>query len=115
MPDPDDKILFDALREAGASENSAYTAVQEVRNMAGQSVTAELGSKIDALRVELNGKIDAQGTQIDAQGTKIDAQKEVFGSEIRTTRWMMGAILALLAILAALGLFNTALGLMDRG
>ena len=69
--------------------------------MAGRSVTAELGSKIDALRVELNGKIDAQ--------------KEVFGSEIRTTRWMMGAILALLAILAALGLFNTALDLMDRG
>ena len=69
--------------------------------MAGQSVTAELGSKIDALRVELNGKIDAQ--------------KEVFESEMRTTRWMMGAILALLAILAALGLFNTALGLMDRG
>ncbi len=76
--------------------------------MAGQNVTAELGSKIDAMRVELNGKIDAQGT-------KIDAQKEVFGSEIRTTRWMIGAILVLLAILAALGLFNTAIGLMDRG
>ncbi len=69
--------------------------------MAGRSVTAELGSKIDALRVELNGKIDAQ--------------KEVFGSEIRTTRRLLGAVLALLAILTALSLFNTALGLMDRG
>ena len=87
--------------------------------MAGQNITAhldarfaELNAKIDSQKVELNGKIDAQGNKIDAQGTKIDAQKEAFETEIRSTRWMMGAILALLAVLAAIGLFNTALGLM---
>ncbi len=108
VSDPDDKILFDALREAGATENLAYTAVQEVRNMAGQNIIAA----IDAL----NGKIDAQGTKIDgkidAQGTKIDSKIDAQGTEIRATRWMLGAILALLATLAALGLFNTVLGLI---
>ncbi len=33
--------------------------------------------------------------------------------DIRTTRWMMGAVLALLAALIALGVFNTVLGLTD--
>lgn len=35
--------------------------------------------------------------------------------EIRATRWMLGAILALLAVLAALGLLNIALGLASGG
>lgn len=72
--------------------------------MAVQNVSAA----IDALRVELNGKIDARGT-------RIDAQIEAFGMEIRATRWMLGAILALLAVLAALGLLNIALGLAYGG
>ncbi len=50
MSDSADKILFDALRDAVVAEQLAYTAVQEVRNMAGQNFTAELGSKIDAQR-----------------------------------------------------------------
>ena len=85
MTDPDDKILFDALRRAGISEDMAYTAVQEVRNMAGQNIDA----KLEAIRAE-----------IAAQGAKNDS-----------TRWMLGAVLAPLATLAALGLLNTALGL----
>lgn len=57
--DPDDRILVEALREAGAAEKSAYTAVQEVRNMAGQNIFAA----IDAL----NGKIDAQESRSTAK------------------------------------------------
>ena len=129
---PDDKILYQAWREAGISEDLAYTAVQEVREMAGENITAtleghkaELSSALegqkaelsaalasnqaatDALRAELNGKIDSQGS-------KIDAQKDSLGTEIRMTRWMMGAILALLATLTALGLLNTILGLVAK-
>ena len=73
--------------------------------MAGQNITAHL----DARFAELNAKMDSQKVELNG---KIDAQKEAFGTEIRATRWMMGAILALLATLAALGLFNTARGLM---
>ena len=82
MTDPDDRVLFDALREAGASEKMAYTAVQEVRNMAGQNVLAA----IDAMRVEMNGKIEQQGTRIDGkieqQGTRIDGKIEQQGTRI---------------------------------
>lgn len=82
MTDPDDRVLFDALREAGASEKMAYTAVQEVRNMAGQNVLAA----IDAMRVEMNGKIEQQGARIDGkidqQGTRIDGKIEQQGTRI---------------------------------
>ena len=69
----------------GAAEGMAFTAVQEVRNMAGQNIDA----KLEAMRAE-----------IAAQGAKTDS-----------TRWMLGAVVALLATLTALGLFNTVLGL----
>ena len=82
MTDPDDRVLFDALREAGASEKMAYTAVQEVRNMAGQNVLAA----IDAMRVEMNGKIEQQGARIDGkidqQGTRIDGKIDEQGTRI---------------------------------
>ena len=67
-----------------------------MKSRAGQNITAA----IDALRVELNGRIDAQ--------------KEIFGAEIRAARWMLGAIPALLAVLAVLGLCDTALGLIRQ-
>ncbi len=114
MPDPDDKILFRAFRAANIEEELAYTAVQELRNMAGQNITAaleghkaELGAKIEGYKAELGAKIEGRFAEVSG---KIDAQ----ASEIRTTRWMMGAILALLATLTALGLLNTVLGLAGR-
>ena len=89
MSDPDDKMLFDALREAGVSQDLAYTAVQEVRNMAGQKVIAA----IDVLRVELNDKIDAQGSKIDG---KIDAQKEILGTKIDAQKGMVWTLIGIL-------------------
>ena len=60
--------------------------------MAGQNIDA----KLEAIRAE----IAAQGAEIAAQGAKTDS-----------TRWMLGAVLALLATLTALGLLNTVLNL----
>ena len=62
---------------------------QKVRDMAGQNVTVHLDSRF----AEINIKIDAQM------------------NEMRMTCWMMGTVLTLLAILTALGLLNTVLGL----
>ena len=72
-------------RREEVAEGMAYTAVQEVRNMAGQNIDA----KLEAIRAE----IAAQGAEIAAIGAKTDS-----------TRWMLGAVLALLATLTALGL-----------
>ena len=78
MPVSDDKILFDALRKAGAPEDMAYTAVQEVRNMAGQNVTAELGARI----AELGTKTDAKFAGADAKFAGTDAKIDSLRAEI---------------------------------
>ncbi|MDE0166748.1 MAG: hypothetical protein OXL36_16755 [Bryobacterales bacterium] len=58
--EPDDTILFDTLREAGASPQLAHRAVQEVFKIAGHNITttvesriAESNSKIESLRREM--------------------------------------------------------------
>lgn len=56
--------------------------------MASQNIVAELGARIDRI------------------GNKLDLQKEFFAVEMRAVRWMLGVILALVATLVALGLFN---------
>lgn len=78
MAGSNDRLLFEAFREAGASEKTAYTAVQEVRNMAGQNIFAA----IDALRVELNGKIEAQGDKIEAQKSMMWALIGILGAAV---------------------------------
>ncbi len=78
MPVSDDKILFDALRKAGAPEDMAYTAVQEVRNMAGQNITAELGARIAELGTKTDSRFAELGTKTDSRfaelGTKTDSK-----------------------------------------
>ena len=92
MADPGDRLLFEAFREAGASEKTAYTAVQEVRNMAGRNIFAA----IDALRIDFNGKIEAQAAKIEAQGDKIEAQKSMM--------WALIGILGAAILSGILGL-----------
>lgn len=82
--------LFRALRSAGVEPDPACRADDEVRSQAGQNVITVVNARFD----ELSAKIDSQAT------------------EIRSNRWMMGAVLALLATLTALGVFNTALDLV---
>ena len=80
MPVSDDKILFDALRKAGAPEDMAYTAVQEVRNMAGQNVTAELGARIAGLGTKTDSKFAELGARIAGLGTKTDSKFAELGT-----------------------------------
>ena len=58
------------------------------------------GQNIDAKLEAIHAEIAAQGAKIAAIGAKTDS-----------TRWMLGAVLALSATLTALELFNTALAL----
>ena len=90
--------LFRALRSAGVEPDLAYRADDEIRSQAGQNVI----TVVDARFTVVNARFDELSAKIDSQAT-----------EIRSNRWMMGAVLALLATLTALGVFNTALGLVD--
>jgi hypothetical protein len=115
---PDEKKLYDALREGGASEDSAYTAVQEVHEMAAQNITAtldghkaEISSALEGHKAELSVALAANQAATDSLRAELNAKIDAQVAKSDSTRWMMGALLALLATLTALGLLNTILGL----
>ena len=66
--------LFEALEIAQVPSTKAYTAVQEVRNMAGENIDA---------------KFDAVNSKFDAVNSKFDA----VNSSINSLRWMTGGLL----------------------
>ncbi|MDE0127286.1 MAG: hypothetical protein OXN97_22200 [Bryobacterales bacterium] len=82
--DPDDKAIYDALREAGAPENLAYTPVQRIRDVA-----------VANLMVQFMAKLDAQNAKLDA----ISGAQE---SRLRMLIWMIAAAVALVGILDGL-------------
>lgn len=51
----DDKRLYHLFRKAGMDEDGAYTAVQEVRNMAGQNIIARMEAQAAELKAEVRG------------------------------------------------------------
>ena len=73
--EPDDRILFDALIEAGASEKAAFDAVQEVRKIAAQNIVAALEANKAALECHqavISSKIETLNSKIDSRNSQID-------------------------------------------
>ena len=56
--------LFRALRKAPVEAETAYEAVEEVRDMAGQNVVAELRAHSDRRYAELNARIERSETEL---------------------------------------------------
>ena len=92
---PDDKPIYEALREAGAPELLAYTAVQRIRDVAAANIIAQVMAKLDAQ----NAKLD---TKLDAQNAKLDAISDAQESRLRMLMWMIGAAVALIGIFVRL-------------
>ena len=92
---PDDKPIYDALREANVSETMAYTAVQRIRDVAAANLIAQFMAKLDA-----------QNAKLDAQSAKLDAFAAAQDSRFRMLMWVigaaMGAAVALIGILVRL-------------
>ena len=88
--DPDSLAVLHALSREGLSAEDAYNAVEGIRNMAAANLIERFEAKLEA-------KLDAQNAKLDAQDAKFES---LFGS----LRWMLMAVLALLAALTALGL-----------
>ncbi len=57
--------LFRALRNADVEAESAYAAVEEVRDMAGHNVVVEIGARIDRVETSLGARIDTPAARID--------------------------------------------------
>ena len=110
MPVSDDKILFDALRKAGAPEDMAYTAVQEVRNMAGQNVTAELGARIAELGTKTDSRFAELGTKTDSKfagaDAKIDSMRAEIMARLDAERRIVWTLLLLIAAAVLADLFR---------
>ena len=88
---PDDKPIYEALREAGTPELLAYTAVQRIRDVAAANIIAQVMAKLDA-----------QNAKLDAQNAKLDAISNAQESRLRMLMWMIGAAVALIGIFVRL-------------
>ena len=77
--------LFEALDAAKVPRLKAYTAVEEVREMAGQNMDSALAQ----MRAELKTEIVSNG------------------SKIESLRWLLLTLLAVLTILTGLGIYDS--------
>ena len=86
--EPDDKRLYDQFRSGGMDPDGAFTAVQEIRKMAGQNILA----KMDAHTAELR----AQSAELRSQGIKqsehLEKQVAKLNAENMYIRWFLSAI-----------------------
>lgn len=81
---PDDKPIYEALRETGTPKFPAYTAVQRIRDLAAANIIAQVMAKLDA------------------QNAKLDAISDAQESRLRMLMWMIGAAVALIGIFVRL-------------
>ena len=111
-PEPPAGALFHALRNAEVEDESAYAAVEEVRDMAGHNVVVELGARIDHVATELGARIDSTKTELGARidalaahgersdtelGVRIDHVATELGVRIDSTKTELGARIDTLA------------------
>ena len=99
--DPDDKSIYEALREARESnvpKAIPYTAELRIRDVTSANLIAQFMAKLDAQ----NAKLDAQSAKLDAQNAKLDAFSAAQNFQLRTLMWMIGAAVALIGIIVRL-------------
>ena len=98
---PDGLAILNALTTEGLSSEDAYNAVEGVRNMAGQTIAAE----IKAHSASIGAKIEAQNAKTEAQNARLDALAGLVAaqdSKLRMLMWMIGAAVAVIGILIRL-------------
>ena len=88
---PDEKRLFHLFRKCGMDEDEAFTALQEIRTMAGHNIIA----KMEAQAV-------AQDAKAASQNEKLDAIRRELKIETMYIRWII-FIVALIATLVLAG------------
>ncbi len=88
--EPDEKKVYDLLRNVGMSEDGAYIAVQEIRTMAGQNIIA----KLDAQEARLDTRID----QMETQTAELKVEVRGFGRNVRAIAVAFGVLVVALQI-----------------
>ena len=111
MIDAQGKELRAMIDAQGKELRAKIDAQGEQLKAQGKQIDAQgkqLNAKIDAQGEQLNAKIDAQGEQlnakIDAQGEQFDTKISAIHTELRMIRWLLVALVALMASLTTLGI-----------
>ena len=111
QPAGDGSKLFGALVNAGVSPEEAYTASQEVLDVAGRNIVIPLAARIDALKESTSTQIDAlkesTSTQINALRVETSTRLDSHEKQLAILRWMLIAILSLVSAATALGVYKT--------
>ncbi|MBF8276794.1 MAG: hypothetical protein HW390_1867 [Candidatus Brocadiaceae bacterium] len=98
--------LYDALKEAGASEEKAIAAAKSIADYENRFVRME--SKIDSLELKIESEVGALGSRLESEvgstepkfGTKIasleskfnslEAEIKIVKTELRRIKWLLG-------------------------
>lgn len=92
--DPDDKSIYEALREARESnvpKAIPYTAELRIRDVTSANLIAQFMAKLDA-----------RDAKLDARDAKLDALYAAENSRFRILMWVIGAAVAVIGILVRL-------------
>lgn len=117
--------VFEGFKSAGLNEIQAFRTAEAVRAQAGHNIKETLevhqgkvDTKVDGVETRLTAKVDGVDTKVDRVETKMDGVKTelkadiaVQGAELKAItrelsffRWLLIIVVALLALLAAIGL-----------
>ena len=95
---PDALAILTALSREGLSSEDAYNATEGVRNMAGQTIAAEIKAHSASIGAKIEAQNEAQNARLDAMAGLVAAQD----SKLRMLMWMIGAAVAVIGILIRL-------------
>ena len=95
---PDGLAILNALTREGLSSEDAYNAVEGVRNMAGQTIAAEIKAHSASIGAKIEAQNEAQNARLDAMAGLVAAQD----SKLTMLMWMIGAAVAVIGILIRL-------------
>ena len=84
--------LFRLLLSAGCDTSAAFTAIEEIRSMAGDNVVAQMGVQFSRLERLVTVRLAEHGAKLDVLAVRMDGLK-------RAMRLMRGALGALVTIL----------------
>ena len=101
--DPDDKLLFELLRKVGMDGGEAYSAVQVIRDVAGQNIIAAM----EARSAELKAQMDAHSARMEARIAELKAQSAAQAAELKAEVGNIYRFISYAGV--ALGLFATAI------
>ena len=96
--EPDDKKVFDLLRNVGMSEDGAYIAVQEIRTMAGQNIIA----KLDAQEARLGARVSTLKEKLDAQASAQASEIQGLRAQLDSLKWFITAVIVTVGLVVSL-------------